>query len=767
MTLHLLIIICFFLFSLIAADPNHISINCGGAAPATALGGRQWLGDAAPEGSSRASTAKPELIAAVDPVPYKSARLSRSQFSYSFDLSPGQKIIRLHFNPVAYHGFERFNDFFTVEAGPYTLVANFSASITARALAVNTLAKEFCIIIQQRQHLRILFSPETRQSKYSYAFINGIEIISVPSAISYCHGGDRGIHVLGHRYVVHLDNSTALEIVHRQNIKWGSDDGMFGMWASSSSLSYNRMWRVGVDVGFRYLVRLHLCELGLKMHKDFMILIDEMIALTSPDDLVDGMGNNYNYMVMVEGQKREGKRNISISLYSHHEFLDKHGPFEGFEVFKLSNHDRSLASPNPPLLPRASDSSISRTTVVVTLLCLATVGYHLLQRIRDTEEDGEPWGRAKRLCHCFRLAEIKAATGDFHEGFVVGRGGFGKVYKGFMDNGRKIVAIKRLKPDSKQGEREFKMEVETLSELRHVNLVSLIGCCIEQKEMILVYEYMPNGTLADHLHKHNHFHPLSWKQRLNICIGAGRALDYLHTGREITHRDVKTSNILLDERLVAKVSDFGLAKSGTGSEESQSTQVKGTRGYLDPYYRDTRRVTQKSDTYSLGVVLLEVLSERAATGPWGEAGSLTRWAKEKIDRGQVAEIVAPSLRGKISADSLDTFVGVAARCVDDEPKERPAMTQIITQLQQALVQQEEAERNGVYSSSSTRKISVGLELSAGNVQREDIMMNSPRKHRPIWKTIWKIRKPSSYKMHLVGISAPSTLHCLERDGIRI
>ncbi|XP_042038667.1 receptor-like protein kinase FERONIA [Salvia splendens] len=757
----LIIIWFFFLFSFIAAaaDPNHISINCGGGAEAAiALGGREWLGDDAVEGSSRSSAA----IAGVDPVPYKTARLSRSQFSLSFDLSPGQKIIRFHFNPAAYDGFPSFGDLFTVEAGHYTLLSNFSASITARAHSLTILTKEYCIILEQRQHFNILFSPETSQSKYSYAFINGIEIITVPSAIAYCHGGDRGIRVVGQNYIVHLDNSTALEIVHRQNVKWGSDDGMFGILEPSLQQKPSRIWRVSVDVGFRYMVRLHLCELGLKMHYDFILLIDGMVAFTSPDDIVL-LHHTYNYMVMVEGQKREGKRNISVSLHSRHEFLDKHGPFEGFEVFKLSNHDMSLASPNPHHVV-ATESSVIQKAVVISMLCLSTVLFHLL---RDRVWDGKASGKAKQFCRCFSLAEIKVATKSFHEGFVVGKGGFGKVYKGLMNNGRETVAIKRLKPGSKQGEREFLTEIETLDKLRPGNLVSLIGYCKENNEMILVYEFMPNGTLADHLYKKkDRLQPLSWEKRLKICIGVGRGIDYLHTGRGIIHRDVKSSNILLDEMLVAKVSDFGLAKPATGNE-GQSTQVKGTRGYLDPNYGATHRATQKSDTYSFGVVLLEVLSERAAAGPWEEEGGLTKWAKEKINNLHIAEIVAPSLRGEISADSVATFVGVAERCVADEPKERPEMTEIIIQLELAIKQQ---ERYG--GSSLPQEISVGVEQLLPASNNEIKPMNSRRKPYNVWSTvrkrILKISKPSSCKMHLVDISAPSSLHCLEGGGgIRI
>ncbi|KAG6386607.1 hypothetical protein SASPL_151775 [Salvia splendens] len=701
-------ILCF-LFTLTGAahHPDRISINCGGGA--AVVSGRKWSGDAASKGSS---SVKRELITAADPVPYSSARISRSQFSYSFHLTPGQKFLRLHFNPMPY--FQSSDDLFTVEAGAFTLLANFSASITARALSLSVFSKEFCIIVHDNQPLSLVFSPET---EYNYAFINGIEIISVPPTVAYCHGGDSGVNVLGQKSVIYVDNTTALERVYHQNLNWGWGDvgGMFGVWASDvGKKGGNFRWRVRVDVGFRYLIRLHLCEAVMKM--DFTLVIDDMVALSGADLLREG-GNQsllwYNYVVMVEGHKREGTRDISVSLVS------QHTPLQGFEVFKLSNHDRSLASPNPLLpnptrdspsqiIPTLVNSLLGRTnaiaTVVFTAICLLNIVVHLLLKMREPdmteiEEESKPFSRAKRLCRTFSLAEIQSATNNFKSGSIAGKGGFGIVYKGFMDNGREIVAIKRAKPDSKQGELQFWTEVETLSELRHVNLVSLIGYCSEQKEMILVYEYMPNGTLADHLYKlarkNLDFYPLSWKERLKICIGAIRALDYLHTGQGIIHRDVKASNILLDEKFVAKVSDFGLAKAG-GLSESQSqdsTNLKGTFGYIDPNFFTTRKLTKESDIYSFGVVLLEVLCGKPAVEPLNDEDkrSLTTWGIDNIRKGRVDDIVAPSLRGEISPDSLATFLKVTERCLDDEPKKRPTAALLVIKLVRALQQQEKAE----------------------------------------------------------------------------
>ncbi|XWS47486.1 hypothetical protein CRYUN_Cryun14cG0156400 [Craigia yunnanensis] len=294
-----------------------------------------------------------------------------------------------------------------------------------------------------------------------------------------------------------------------------------------------------------------------------------------------------------------------------------------------------------------------------------------------------------KLCQCLRLAEIQAATSNFDDSFVIGRGGFGNVYKGFIKGIKCAVAIKRLNSQSQQGAREFWTEIQLLSQLRYIHLVSLIGYCNDNNEMILVYDYMANGTLRDHLYNTDKI-PLSWKQRLEICLGAARGLDYLHSGtiHRIIHRDVKSTNILLDDNYVAKVSDFGLSKMNPISMTNVPvrTVVKGTFGYMNPEYYRRQQLTEKSDVYSFGVVLFEVLCARPVVDSKLEYSqiSLANWARKCVENESIGETIDPFLEGKISPYCLRTYSNIAVNCIRENGSERPTMQDVAHRLEFVL-----------------------------------------------------------------------------------
>ena len=339
-------------------------------------------------------------------------------------------------------------------------------------------------------------------------------------------------------------------------------------------------------------------------------------------------------------------------------------------------------------------------SVVAALLLLLSfvIAFIIFRCVRRviTESDSNPEPSSTR-CREFSFEEIRAATNNFDERLIVGRGGFGNVYKGHIDRSHRPVAIKRLKPGSDQGADEFQTEIRMLSRFRHVHLVSLIGFCNDGKEMILVYDFMARGTLRDHLYGSDH--ALSWERRLKICLEAARGLDFLHAGvdrQSVIHRDVKSTNILLDENWVAKVSDFGLSKVGSNASHV-TTDVKGSFGYLDPEYYMSLWLTQKSDVYSFGVILLEALCGRGPIESKVEKEQefLVNWVKQCFHDGNVGETVDPVLKGTIGPKCLNKFVEIALSCLNDHGKDRPPMRDVAKGLEYALKLQrryEEGER---------------------------------------------------------------------------
>ncbi|KAK7277815.1 hypothetical protein RJT34_22832 [Clitoria ternatea] len=508
------------------------------------------------------------------------------------------------------------------------------------------------------------------------------------------------------------------------------------------NMGFNLTWVFQIDPNSMYLTRLHFCDYYYSKVNQivFNIFINNQTAEAQADVIGwtggKGVPTYKDYVVYVQGDP--GADQLWLALHpapdTKPEYYD--AILNGVEVFKLN--DTNLSGPNPQpsemLMEHEEkakgfhDTRYTRRTFVIGGAAGGAAGFVLVAAIfafvhrqkkkkapgsytntsswlplygnSHTSTKSSKGGSGKSvtamaqgLCRYFSLEEMKHATKNFDESNVIGVGGFGKVYKGVIDNGFK-VAIKKSNPQSEQGVDEFQTEIEMLSKLRHKHLVSLIGFCEEDGEMCLVYDYMAHGTLREHVYKGNKpLDTLTWKQRLEICIGAARGLHYLHTGAKYTiiHRDVKTTNILLDENWVAKVSDFGLSKTGPNMNNGHvSTVVKGSFGYLDPEYFRRQQLTEKSDVYSFGVVLFEVLCARPVLNPnlQREQVSLADWALYNKRRGTLEDIIDPNLKGKINPESLKKFADAAEKCLSDHGLDRPSMNDLLWNLEFSLNLQE-------------------------------------------------------------------------------
>ncbi|OIV94323.1 hypothetical protein TanjilG_19329 [Lupinus angustifolius] len=286
----------------------------------------------------------------------------------------------------------------------------------------------------------------------------------------------------------------------------------------------------------------------------------------------------------------------------------------------------------------------------------------------------------------FTYKELEVATDGFNEANVIGNGGFGLMYRGVLSDGT-LAAIKLLSREGKHGERAFRTEVDLLSRLHSPYLVELLGYCADQNHRLLIFEYMPNGTLHQYLHSSkNQTQPLDWWARMRIALDCARALELLHEHAvsPVIHRDFKSNNVLLDHNFRAKVSDFGLAKMGSEKMNGQvSTRVLGTTGYLAPEYASTGKLTTKSDVYSYGVVLLELLTGRVPVDIKRAPGEhvLVSWAIPRLtNREKVVEMVDPALLGQYSKKDLIQIAAIAAMCIQPEADYRPLMTDVVQSL---------------------------------------------------------------------------------------
>lgn len=495
--------------------------------------------------------------------------------------------------------------------------------------------------------------------------------------------------------------------------------------------SFNISWRMHVDTSFQYLVRLHFADIVSKSVNDlyFNVYINGRPSITGLDlsTVAGGLSAAYFADFVVNSTMVSGLNPLTVQVGPMNEDAGtKNALLNGIEVFKMNNSVGSLDGEFGVHGERAAGSAVNGTVAAVGFAMMFGAFVGLGAMAVKWKKRPQDWQKSKSfsswllpihagdssfmssknslgsrksqvfsstmgLGRYFSFAELQDSTNNWDPNAIIGVGGFGNVYLGDLDDGLK-VAVKRGNPQSEQGIHEFQTEIQILSKLRHRHLVSLIGYCDENEEMILVYEYMQNGPLRDHLYGKD-MPPMPWKQRLEICIGSARGLHYLHTGaaQGIIHRDVKTTNILLDENFVAKMADFGLSKDAPNAEQTHvSTAVKGSFGYLDPEYFRKQQLTDKSDVYSFGVVLLEALCARPAINPSlpREQVNLAEWAMQWKRKGLLDKIIDPSLVGHINPESMIKFAEAAEKCLSEYGVDRPTMGDVLWNLEHALQLQE-------------------------------------------------------------------------------
>ncbi|KAJ3683040.1 hypothetical protein LUZ60_013267 [Juncus effusus] len=787
---------------------DSILLNCGGNSDGMDADGRKWVSDT--NSKFLASSVKSTIVTAEfqdasipSDIPYMTARVFKTPASYNISVNKKDRHwVRLYFYPTNYNGLSPDSAYFSVTASNgITLLSNFSAYVTAMALSQAYIIKEYSFLPSDDGLVSLTFTPSDKYNG-SYAFINGIEVISMPDILSdpptLVGFSDQTMDVSGSTFqtmyrlnvggnFVSLSNDSAMgrgwyddsiylyganvgvtyeanKTVQAEKVQYPDKEAEYIAPAevygtqrtmgpnSDVNKNANLTWKFQVDGNFTYVIRLHFCELLLSKvnQRVFDIFINNKTAYEGADVIAWSSGQGVPVYKDFVTPVVDGPGDDQLWLAVHPNLEAKPEIYDsilnGLEIFKLSDSTGNLAGPNPQpsqmmLNAQAnltnnefkSDSTSKKKVIIsaggfaaaavfvafvvvfavnkknkmprnqsngasgwMPLYGNSTTSSGTKSTISGTSSAGSNLTNLSAICRHFSVSDIKHATKNFDESLVIGVGGFGKVYKGVVDGSTK-VAIKRSNPQSEQGVNEFQTEIEMLSKLRHKHLVSLIGFCKEDQEMCLVYDYMAYGTLREHLYKTNN-PPLHWKQRLEICIGSARGLHYLHTGAKYTiiHRDVKTTNILLDENWVAKVSDFGLSKTGPTMNQSHvSTMVKGSFGYLDPEYFKRQQLTEKSDVYSFGVVLFEVLCARPALNPSlpREQVSLGEWALRCQRAGTLKDIIDPVIKEQIAPECLKKFAETGEKCLLDHGVERPSMGDVLWNLEFALQMQENFENS--------------------------------------------------------------------------
>uniref|UniRef100_M4EXR1 Protein kinase domain-containing protein n=1 Tax=Brassica campestris TaxID=3711 RepID=M4EXR1_BRACM len=680
---------------------------------------------------------------------YLTARIFREEAIYKFHLTrPGWHWVRLHFLAFPNDKFDLQQATFSVLTEKYVLLHNFKITNNNNDSQA-VLQKEYLVNITDAQ-----FSLRFRPMKTSAAFINAIEVVSAPDELISDSGtalfpvnGFSGLSDYAYQSVYRVNVGGPLIMPQNDTLgrTWIPDKEFLKdenlakdvkttpsaikyppgitpliapqtVYATAAEMAdshtiapnFNVSWNFPSNPSFNYLIRLHFCDIVSKSLNDlyFNVYINGKTAISGLDlsTVAGDLSAPYYKDIVVNATLMSPELLVQISPMGE-DTGTPNAILNGVEVLKMSNSVNSL---DGEFGVDGRTTGMGKHGMVATagfvmmfgaFIGLGAMVYKWKKRPQDWQKRnsfsswllpihaGDSTFMTSKGCYADELQE---ATKNFEASQIIGVGGFGNVYIATLDDGTK-VAVKRGNPQSEQGITEFETEIQMLSKLRHRHLVSLIGYCDENSEMILVYEFMSNGPFRDHLYGKN-LAPLTWKQRLEICIGSARGLHYLHTGtaQGIIHRDVKSTNILLDDALVAKVADFGLSKDVAFGQNHVSTAVKGSFGYLDPKYFRRQQLTDKSDVYSFGVVLLEALCARPAINPQlpREQVNLAEWAMQWKRKGMLEKIMDPHLAGTINPESMKKFAEAAEKCLEDYGVDRPSMGDVLWNLEYALQLQE-------------------------------------------------------------------------------
>ncbi|CAA7013860.1 unnamed protein product [Microthlaspi erraticum] len=356
----------------------------------------------------------------------------------------------------------------------------------------------------------------------------------------------------------------------------------------------------------------------------------------------------------------------------------------------------------PPSMSTTIHVVVVMANLLILFLLILLVFICKRNRLRSTTQMEKDLKSLDPMINSFSLKQIKTATNNFDSANSIGEGGFGTVYKGKLLDGT-IIAVKQLSTGSKQGNREFLNEIGMISALHHPNLVKLYGCCVEGDQLLLVYEFVENNSLARAL-----FGPqetllrLDWPTRRKICIGVAEGLAYLHeeSRLKIVHRDIKATNVLLDKDLNPKISDFGLAKLNEEDNTHISTRVAGTFGYMAPEYAMRGHLTDKADVYSFGVVALEIVHGRSNKIDKSSNNNtlyLIDWVEVLREQNNLLELVDPRLGSDYNKEEAMVMIQVVIMCTSPDPSDRPLMSEVVKMLEgKKIVEMEKLEEASVH-----------------------------------------------------------------------